>query len=198
MLPYVCVPCLLGFRFLPSPHVCLRELCFLSSSSPAPSLPSSPAHGPPTASLHLSVFTGRILVHCAVGVSRSATLNSGLPHAGTTPRGPSRKVKDHEASLPSRAANAPGLGHNAAGLEAWWGGRSGQACGVWIPAGQWRPGAGGGETDEPILSLEGLGHGPRPQLLSTARGGLGRVGWAGDDHLAGSWPGRKAAKGPGF
>lgn len=52
----------------------------------------------------MSVFTGRILVHCAVGVSRSATLVLAylmLYHSLTLVEA-IKKVKDHRGIIPNR------------------------------------------------------------------------------------------------
>ena len=103
VFPSVC-PRLPGFRFLPSPHLCLRASLLTCLPPHLPPASSSPAHGPPAASLRFSVFTGRILVHCAVGVSRSATLVLAylmLYHRLTLVEA-IKKVKDHRGIIPNR------------------------------------------------------------------------------------------------
>ena len=97
-------PHLLGFRFLTSPHLCLRASLLTCLPPHLPPASSSPAHSPLAASLRLSVFTGRILVHCAVGVSRSATLVLAylmLYHRLTLVEA-IKKVKDHRGIIPNR------------------------------------------------------------------------------------------------
>lgn len=64
---------------------------------------SNPPHTVPTAA-SLSVLTGKILVHCAVGVSRSATLVLAylmLYHHFTLVEA-IKKVKDHRGIIPNR------------------------------------------------------------------------------------------------
>lgn len=75
-------------------------------------------------------------------------------------------------------------------------GEGGQArpVGPWIPAGQRRPrGQVVGRPNEPILSLEGWDMAPDHSCYLLRGDGEGLAG-QGDSHLAGSWPGRKAAR----
>lgn len=67
------------------------------SEEPSPSAPPAPHRAS-------RVFTGRILVHCAVGVSRSATLVLAylmLYHRLTLVEA-IKKVKDHRGIIPNR------------------------------------------------------------------------------------------------
>lgn len=106
VFPSVCAPVCWDSDSYHLPMCASEHLCLPVFLSPAPSL-LQPSARSPAASLHLSVFTGRILVHCAVGVEPGQRPPWCWPTSCCTTASPSEAYQESQG--PPRHHPQPGL-----------------------------------------------------------------------------------------